>query len=263
MKVNRGYKTELDLTDQQRQACIRHAGAARYAYNFGLARKIEAYRSGQKVPTAIDLHRELNALKKGELAWMYEVSKCAPQEALRDLDRALQQLLPRVGREEGRQEGPDRAPANSNPGRKASAAFRLTGAIHVHEKHIQLPRLGKLRLKEKGYIPTEGVHILSATVSERAGRWFVSVQVEMEIPDPQPVEKGTAGVDLGVLQMATVSDGKCFANPRALKREDEAGQAAAAPGISTGEGQRQLAEGGAEVSQSTLPGGEYSQRCAP
>ena len=97
MKVNRGYKTELDLTDQQRQACIRHAGAARYAYNFGLARKIEAYRSGQKVPTAIDLHRELNELKKGELAWMYEVSKCAPQEALRDLDKAYKNFFRGLG----------------------------------------------------------------------------------------------------------------------------------------------------------------------
>src|SRR2546428_452394 len=42
-----------------------------------------------KTPTAIDLHRELNRLKKGKLSWMYEVSKCAPQEALRDLDAAF------------------------------------------------------------------------------------------------------------------------------------------------------------------------------
>ena len=218
MKVNRGYKTELDLTDQQRQACVRHAGAARYAYNYGLARKIEAYRSGQKVPTAIDLHRELNELKKGELAWMYEVSKCAPQEALRDLDNAYKNFFRGLGEKKaGRKVQIGRPRFKSR--KKGIGSFRLTGVIHVHEKHIQLPRLGKLRLKEKGYIPTEGVHILSAAVSERAGRWFVSVQVEMDIPDPQPVEKETAGVDLGVLQMATVSDGKCFANPRALKRE--------------------------------------------
>ena len=188
MRVNRGYKTELDLTDQQRQACIRHAGAARYAYNYGLARKIEAYRLGQKVPTAIDLHRELNALKKGELAWMYEVSKCAPQEALRDLDKAYKNFFRGLGEKKaGRkvQIGPPQFKSR----KKGIGSFRLTGVIHVHEKHIQLPRLGKLRLKEKGYIPTEGVHILSAAVSERAGHWFVSVQVEMEIPDPEPVEK--------------------------------------------------------------------------
>ena len=216
MKIHRGYKTELDLTDQQRQACVRHAGAARYAFNWGLARKLEAYRSGQKVPTAIDLHRELNALKKGELAWMYEVSKCAAQESLRDLDRGCNNYFRGLEKKNAGKKVQIGYPKFKSR-KKGIGSFRLTGAIHVHEKHIQLPRLGKLRLKEKGYLPTEGVHILSATVSERAGRWFVSVQVEMEIPDPQPVEKGTAGVDLGVLQMATVSDGKCFANPRALK----------------------------------------------
>ena len=65
------------------------AGAARFAYNWGITRKQAAYKAGEKTPSAIDLHKELNQLKKGELAWMYEVSKCAPQEALRNLDRAF------------------------------------------------------------------------------------------------------------------------------------------------------------------------------
>jgi putative transposase len=73
VNILRAYKTELDLNNAQRTACARHAGSARYAYNWGLARKIEAYQAGEKTPTAIDLHRELNALKKTELGWMYEV----------------------------------------------------------------------------------------------------------------------------------------------------------------------------------------------
>ena len=96
MIAQRAFKTELDLNDVQRTACARHAGAARYAYNWALARKIAAFKAGQKTPTAIDLHRELNALKKTELQWMYEVSKCAPQEALRNLDRAFDHFFRRV-----------------------------------------------------------------------------------------------------------------------------------------------------------------------
>jgi len=72
-----------------------------------------------------------------------------------------------------------------NSKKNGLGGFRLTGAVHIFDKIIQLPRLGRLRLKERGYLPVEGVHILSATVSEHAGRWFVSVQVEKEIPDPQ------------------------------------------------------------------------------
>jgi putative transposase len=58
MKVVRGYRTELDLNDEQRTACMKHAGCARFAYNWGLARSKETYRATGKRPTAIDLHRE-------------------------------------------------------------------------------------------------------------------------------------------------------------------------------------------------------------
>lgn len=215
MKVLRAFKTELDLNNAQKTACARHAGAARYAYNWGLARKKEAFANGQKTPSAIDLHRELNALKKAELIWMYEVSKCAPQEALRDLDNAFAHFFRRVKEKKVGKNvkvGFPRFKSKKN----GLGSFRLTGAIHVFEKSIQLPRLGVLRLKERGYLP-QAVHILNATVSEKAGRWFVSVQVEMDIPDPELTEKPVAGVDLGINRMAQVSDGMHFENPRALK----------------------------------------------
>ena len=218
MQIVRGYKTELDLNDRQRTACAKHAGAARYAYNWGLQRKVEAYEATGKSPTAIDLHRELNALKKTELGWMYEVSKCAPQEALRNLDRAFANFFRRVKqKEQGKLKGPVGFPRFKS--RKAGlGSFRLTGSIHIFEDSVQLPRLGRLRLKERGYLPVSGVHILSATVSERAGRWFVSVQVEEDIPDPEPARGEALGVDRGVKKLAVRSDGISYENPKALDK---------------------------------------------
>src|SRR5215470_2669128 len=96
MRVQRAYKTELDLNDQQVTACKQHAGAARWAYNWGLQVEQERYQATKKSPTAIDLHRELNALKKTAVPWMYEVSKCAPQEALWNLDAAFAHFFRRV-----------------------------------------------------------------------------------------------------------------------------------------------------------------------
>jgi putative transposase len=217
MIVLRAFKTELDLNNKQRTACVRHAGVARFAYNWGLARKQEAFVNGEKSPTAIDLHRELNALKKTELPWMYEVSKCAPQEALRDLDKAFANFFRRVKEKKAGRNVKVGFPRFKSK-KHGLGGFRLTGAIHVFEKAVQLPRLGVLRLKERGYLPISGVHILSATVSEKAGRWIVSLQVEMEVPDPVMEEKPVAGVDLGINRMAQVSDGTYFENPRALKR---------------------------------------------
>lgn len=93
MKVMRGYKVELDLNNAQRTACLTHAGASRYAYNWGLRRYQEEYAAGRKSPTAISLHKELNVLKQTDLAWMYEVSKCAPQEALPDVEKAFKNFF--------------------------------------------------------------------------------------------------------------------------------------------------------------------------
>src|SRR5215472_12225396 len=93
MLVQRAYRTELDLNDQQVTACRQHAGAARCAYNWGLRVKQERYKATKKSPTAIDLHRELNALKQTDVPWMYQVSKCAPQEALWNLDAAFPAVL--------------------------------------------------------------------------------------------------------------------------------------------------------------------------
>jgi putative transposase len=93
MKITRGYKTELDLNKAQITACLKHAGAARWAYNWGLRCYQEAYKAGCKTPSAISLHKELNALKQTEIPWMYDVSKCCAQEALRDLEKAFKNFF--------------------------------------------------------------------------------------------------------------------------------------------------------------------------
>lgn len=217
MQVTRGYKTELDLNNEQITACLKHAGAARWAYNWGLSRYEAEYKAGRKTPNAQSLHRELNALKQTDLPWMYEVSKCAPQEALRDLEKAFKHFFRKVAlKKQGKWKRKCGYPKFKSK-KKGIGSFRLTGAIHVDEGHVQLPRLGKLRLKEKGYIPVIGVKILSATVSEQAGRWFVSVQVEEEQPKPTLAPGHTIGVDLGVKVLATLSDARVVENPKALR----------------------------------------------
>lgn len=216
MKVVRGYRTELDLNDEQITACLKHAGAARFAYNWGLTRSEEVYRATGRRPSAMELHRDLNQRKQTDYPWMYEVSKCAPQEALRDLDKAYKNFFRRI---ELKKLGKWRGKLGFPKFKKRSEAigsFRLTGAIHVFSDALQLPRLGRLRVHERDFLPTKA-KILSATVSEEAGRWFVSIQAEEAIPDPAPTNTTACGLDLGIKTLATCSDGTTFANPRALK----------------------------------------------
>ena len=174
MLVQRAYKTELDLNNRQVSACRQHAGAARWAYNWGLRIKQERYKATKRSPTAIELHRELNGLKKTDVPWMYEVSKCAPQEALWNLDAAFTHFFRRCAlKKQGKWTGTLGYPRFKTK-KRGLGSFRLTGSIVVSEKAIVLPRLGRLRLKEREYLPTSGVKILSATVSEQAGHWYVS-----------------------------------------------------------------------------------------
>ncbi|BCL83612.1 InsQ and HTH_OrfB_IS605 domain-containing protein [Ktedonobacteria bacterium brp13] len=184
MRLTRGYKTEVDLNNVQKTACLQHAGAARWAYNWGLRRYQEEREGGRKTPSAISLHKELNALKQTDVPWMYDVSKCAPQESLRDLEKAFKNFWKRCHlKKQGKWRGKPGFPRFKSK-KHGIGSFRLTGAIHVGKSWVQLPRLGKLRLKEPGYLPTWGVKILSATVSEQAGRWYISLQVEEEHPEP-------------------------------------------------------------------------------
>jgi putative transposase len=214
--IQRAYKTELALNNEQTTACRKHAGAARWAYNWGLARKQESYHATGKSPSAMDLHRELNTLKQTQVPWLYEVSKCAPQEALRNLDSAFAHFfrraqLKKAGKHRGKLGYPQRKTRKRGLG-----SFRLTGAIAVFPDAIQLPRLGRLRLKERDYLPT-GAHILSATIGEQAGHWYVSVLVEQE--HVAPTNQGpVVGVDLGVKTLATLSDGTTEPNPHHLKQ---------------------------------------------
>ena len=85
----------------------------------------------------------------------------------------------------------------------------------MFEEAIQLPRLGLLRLKERGYLPVNA-HVLSATISHQAGRWSVSVQIREVQPERIGATAPPIGVDLGVKVMATISDGRVIPGPKAL-----------------------------------------------
>jgi len=209
--IHRAYRYELDPNNQQRTGLLRHAGTARFAYNWGLEQRNRRYRERQedaRFTSAIEQHRELNKLKRTEFPWMYAVSKCAPQEALRDLHQSFKNFY------RGLKNGGKKAGFPRFKKKGIHDRFRLTGTTKFIGRTIQLPRLGRIRLKEKRERYHTG-RILSATVSRRADRWFVSVAVEEEII--VPLNEGSAiGIDFGIRSLAVTSDGDTFPNPRAL-----------------------------------------------
>jgi putative transposase len=213
MHVRRAYRYELDPNNSQKSSLFRHAGVARFVYNWGLEQRLIQYknnRGNERFADAMKQHKLLTSLKKTHFSWMYECSKCAPQEALRDLDRAFKNFY--RGLKTGKRIG---FPKFKRKG--VHDSFRLYGIIRFEGRKLQLPRIGKVRVKEKkeNY---HGGRILSVTVRKRADRWFASLTVVEEIPDPNPIKGSVIGVDIGVKTLATLSDGTTFSNPKALGR---------------------------------------------
>src|SRR4029453_11015379 len=212
MLVHQAFRYELSPTAAQRAALTNPAGAARWAWNWGLAVRRKAWQRRRQTLNAMDLHRLLNRLKRpARYSWLYEVSKCAPQEALRDLDRAYANWWrsPKQGRRVGR-------PRFKKKGH-CPERFRLTGAIRVEQDAVVLPRIGRVQTKE-----ATGKfcgRILSASCRREADRWYVALTVEVARPDPMAVTGPVVGVDRGIRAFAVCSDGTSrIDSPRALTR---------------------------------------------
>ncbi|WP_293116148.1 RNA-guided endonuclease TnpB family protein [Okeania sp. SIO1I7] len=199
----KSFKTKLKLNNYQKTILAKHAGVARHAYNWGLATCIKEYEETKKRPSAITLHKRLVAEVKSINPWYYEVSKCSPQQALRDLERAFKNFLtiPKRG-----------FPVFKKKGRKDS--FYLEGSIKIIQgNYIQLPRIGIVKTYE--ILPS--VPVKNVTISKRADSWYISFKYNFE---PCPTEKvgETIGVDIGINTLATCSDGSKFANVKAYRQ---------------------------------------------
>lgn len=213
MKINQAYRYELKPNNKQKTFLAKHVGTARYAWNWALSRRIERFEKNDgkdRFTTAMTDHREWNIWKRENAPWAYEVSKCAPQEAFRDLDRAFKNFW--QGQKAGRKVG---FPKFKKKGCRDSCRFS-TGTIQALGKHVQLPRLGKIRVKE---VTAFKGRILSATISREADRWFVSLAVERDRPIPKPRTEGVdVGLDLGIHSFAVLSKGGVLEAPRAMER---------------------------------------------
>lgn len=189
-----------------------HAGAARFAWNWGLARCAERHTAQGRWYSGAEMHRLWNAQKKTDpaLSWWAENSKCAYQEAFRDLDRALRDFVKsKNGQRRGRRLG---FPRFKKRGR-CRDSFRLTGSIGCGRAAVTLPRLGVIRTHESTRklarkLEAGTARILSATVSRTAQRWFVSFTVEVDryIPEPHPRPGSAIGIDLGVRTLLAGAD---------------------------------------------------------
>jgi putative transposase len=177
-------------------------GASRYVYNWGLAISQREYELTGKRVRHSELKKRLVGLKQREAPWLSEVSAHIGQQALVDLERAFERFFKSV-----KGEGPKSGrPRFKRKGERDSARLY---EFRVLERHVQLPMIGRVRLKERT-VKMEGRPI-AATINRRADRWFVSLTVERERevrPTRRPARPADiVGIDLGLANAAVIYDG--------------------------------------------------------
>jgi len=224
--VMRAYRFALDLTPSQVRDLERHAGAARFAYNWALA-AVEGEPGSRppKSPTASPLMigprlwggtcRRCAARgnqAKGEVApWWTECSKEAFNTGLDGVAGALRNFGDsRTGKRAGRKVGFPRFKSR----RRATPSVRFTtGVIRVEgdRRHVTLPRIGTIKTHESTRklarrIEQGSARILSATVRREAGRWWCSFTCEVQHTERAPTRPDVVvGVDLGITHLAVLS----------------------------------------------------------
>jgi len=241
VRTLQAYRFALDPNQAQLAGLRRHAGAARFVYNWGLAlvRAALAQRDAERsygldddlltpVPWTLPaLRLRWNAAKNDVAPWWTECSKEAFSAGLDWLARALKNFSDsKSGRRKGRRVGFPRFKKRG----KARDSFRYTTGAYgpAGDRHVRLPRIGRVKVHEPMGALTRGLadgtaRLLGATVSRTAGRWFVSFTVEVDrptpaAPSPRQRRGGPVGVDVGVRHLALLSTGERVPNPKPLAR---------------------------------------------
>ena len=206
----KSFKTEINPSEEQKVKIRKTIGTCRFIYNFYLAHNKELHENGKKFMSSNKFRVWLNneyLPNHPDYSWIKEVYSKAVTQAVNNGQTAFTRFFNH---------------------KSAFPRFKKKGKSDVKmyfvknnpkdcrcERHrINIPSLGWVRIKEKGYIPTtkDGYVIKSGHVSIKAGRYYVSVLIE--IPDNKIANNSNEGIgiDLGLKDFAVVSDGTSYKN---------------------------------------------------
>ena len=206
----KSFKTEINPSEEQKVKIRKTIGTCRFIYNFYLAHNKELHENGKKFMSSNKFRVWLNneyLPNHPEYSWIKEAYSKAVTQAVNNGQTAFTRFFNH---------------------KSAFPRFKKKGKSNVKmyfvknnpkdcrcERHrINIPSLGWVRIKEKGYIPTtkDGYVIKSGHVSIKAGRYYVSVLIE--IPDNRIANNSNEGIgiDLGLKDFAVVSNGTSYKN---------------------------------------------------
>ena len=209
----KSYKVMLVPNNRQRTRLFQFAGTARFAYNWALQKEREAYEADEKFISNNDLRKEFTVLRNSaDYAWLQTISNNVTKQAIKDCVDAYQKFF----------KGQSGRPRFKSKRRGDFSFYQDTDKIRITAKHVKLEAIATskrrnkqslnwLRLAEVGRIPV-GVSYKQPRITFDGLNWWLSVAVEFKNEQPVEVHGESLGIDLGIKNLATCSDGTVYPN---------------------------------------------------
>lgn len=209
MEVRKAYKFRLQPNVEQKQKIAQTAGCVRLVWNRSLAEIRSSLDAKAGYKGYVALANEMKTWKSHENTSFLKLVHSQPlQQTLKDLD-----LATRAGfkKEKGFPKFKKKSSGNDS--------FRYPQGVKVENRKIWLPKIGWVKFRKSQTI--EG-KIKNATVSKRAGCWYVAVQVEIELPTPvHPNKDHEVGIDLGIARFASLTDGNILTPLNSYRKNEK------------------------------------------
>ncbi|EET7735124.1 IS200/IS605 family element transposase accessory protein TnpB [Escherichia coli] len=203
MLILKAYKFRLEPTPEQSQRLRQLCGCARFVWNLGLAETKRILDSGEKLPSAFELNRMITVWKKmPEYIFLQDAYTDNLQQKLKDLHTAWKRCFDK--------KLAAKAPVwkRKNEGRDSIRFVNFEKYCCLENRRVKLPSgLGWVKFRQSQRVNGK---IKNATISQLAGQWYISFQVEIETAEPNHTSTTIVGLDAGVAKLATLSDGTVF-----------------------------------------------------
>jgi putative transposase len=203
--MDRTLKTRIYPTDDQKALIEKTFGCARFIYNTALERQIELHSQNKKFAGKYEMCRWIKEIKIDN-GWLYDVDNSALQLSLASLESAYKKFFKGAG-----------FPKFKNK-RKNEQSYSTTSCVHVFPHFVRIPRAGKIythELLDDSIVPNK------ITISRKAGLYFASIQYDDGKSPAEPNGNPSIGIDLGIKDLAILSDGTKIPNPQHMKKHEK------------------------------------------
>lgn len=210
------YRMEMDPNNFQITFLKDHIDASRFVYNWGLEINLERVKNNQKILGYPELCKKLTEFKNiHSNNWLKNIGAHSLQASLKNLDQSFTYYFKRLKNPKIKKKGFPKFKSKKN---NFKYFIFPDYVFYKNEGYINFPRIGKIKLKEKDYLPLN-CKIRQAIITNKINRWYVSLKIENEdIKLNELISTKTIGVDLGIRNLATLSDNTTFENPKALAK---------------------------------------------